>query len=155
MSKNLACVQKKRYPFRRDNGEVVWVDFETMMASSGTFLELDGETYRRAYDLEIEEKQQREKLIPRASGLSDAMGFTKKALQDRVEHLRHTGIRGIEFKEDTHVPGFYQVQYDTEKARNKYAKSLGLREQNSRNGSGAMLSESQLQSAKELVLRNR
>lgn len=133
---------------------MVWADFETMMEASGPFLELDGKTYRRAYDLEIaNRKKQKEKLIPRASGLSDAMGFTKKALTERVEHLKQTGVRGIEFKEDPHVPGFYQVQYDNEKTRNAYAKTLGLQDQNSRNGSGAMLSEDQIQKARELVLR--
>ncbi len=148
--------KRKRYTFRRENGEILWVDFETMMEASGPFLELDGETYRRAYDLEIERREkEKEKLIPRASGLSDAMGFTKKALAERVEHLKRSGVRGIEFKEDPHVPGFYQVQYDTEKARNAYAKTLGLKDQNSRNGSGAMLSEDQLNKARELVLQRR
>jgi hypothetical protein len=146
----------KRYPFRGESGEVVWVDFETMMGACGPFLELDGETYKRAYDLEIElNRKEKEKLIPRASGLSDSMGFTKKALAERVEHLKQTGIKGIEFKEDPQVPGFYQVQYDSEKARNKYAKKLGLRDQNSRNGSGAMLSEEQMNKARDLVLRVR
>lgn len=142
-----------RYPFRRDSGEVVWVDFETMMESSGSFLELDGESLRRAYDLENHTKMDVETIIPRASMLSDSMGFTKLGLQDRVDHLKQSGIRGVEFKEDRDVPGFFQVQCDSEKSKMAYARSLGMADRNSLNGSGAMLSPEQIQGAKELVLR--
>lgn len=144
----------QKYPFRGEGGEVVWVDFETMMQSSGSFLEMDGKTYKRAYDLEEKPVPRSDKLIERASGLSDSMGFTKKILKDRVEHLKQSGVRGIEFKEDPHVPGFYQVQYDSERSKLAYARSLGMADRNSRNGSGAMLSPEQLDKAKELLLRS-
>jgi hypothetical protein len=143
---------KLSYPFRDDTGDVVWVDFETMMGSSNGYLDMDGKTYRRAHDLEEKPKPKGERLIERASMLSDSMGFTKKGLKDRVEHLKQSGVRGVEFKEDPHVPGFYQVQCDSERAKLAYARSLGMVD---RNGSGAMLSQEQLDKAKELLLRPR
>jgi hypothetical protein len=152
---NLRGCNKRRYPFRDGDGGVVWVDFETMMESSGSYLEMDGKTYRRAYDLEEKPKPKAEKVIERASMLSDSMGFTKGVLANRLEHLKATGIRGVEFKEDRHVPGFYQVQCDNERAKMAYAASLGMSDRNSRNGSSAMLSQDQLDKAKELLLRAR
>lgn len=151
--KSLRGRKSLKYPFRDECGNVTWVDFETMMESSAGYLELDDKTYRRAHDLEEKPEPRNEKLIERASMLSDSMGFTKKILADRVEHLKKSGIRGIEFKEDPHVPGFYQVQCDSERAKLAYAKTLGMSDRNSRNGSGAMLSADQLEGAKELLLR--
>lgn len=146
---------QNKYPFRRDNGEVVWVDFETAMQSSGSLLELDGELLRRAYDLEPRDQQPKSERVQERPGIvSDSLGFTAKALKERVDHLKATGVRGVTFREDPHVKGFYQVVCDSERARNRYAKTLGMADRNSKNGSGAMLSPDQIERAKELLLRN-
>lgn len=146
---------QNKYPFRRDNGEVIWVDFETAMQSSGALLELDGELLRRAYDLEPKQESKKADRVQERPGIvSDSMGFTEKALKDRVEHLKTTGVRGVTFREDPHVKGFYQVVCDSERARNRYAKTLGMTDRNSKNGSSAMLSPELIEGAKELLLRN-
>lgn len=151
---SLQPCKRQKYPYRGEDGKLIWVGFQTMM-KAGAFLERRGKTYRRAYDLERTIAKRSERLIERTSGLSDSMGFTKKGLEDRVKHLKKSGVRGIEFKEDPHVPGFYQVQYDSERSKMAYAKSLDMSDRNSKNGSGAMLSQDQLDSAKELLLRER
>lgn len=146
------------YPFRQtegDNpGEVIRVDFETMMEMDSLgYLVLDGKTYKRARDLEPNTDTKHEVLIERASMLSDSLGFTEATLANRVEHLKISGVKGVEFKEDRDVPGFYQVECSSEGAKMAYAKSLGMVDRNSRNGSGAMLDKYSLEKAIELVLR--
>lgn len=141
------------YTYRSDAGDEVKVDFETMMGEQSGFITIDGVLYRRIHDTPPPKASKGERGIARL--ISDSMGFTFRKLDERVEHLKKTGVKGVNFREDPDVPGFYQVVCDTERSRNKYAATLGLQDNNSRNGSGAMLSPDQIEGAKKLLLRER
>lgn len=143
-------------PFRRDNGSIVWLSYARMMSDMDAcgFVTLpDGEVARRARDLEPKPERKLKPVVAcQTTVVSDSLGFVVDSLEDQKAHLKKTGIKGIEFKEDPDVPNFYQVHCSTESAKLKYAKSRGMRDQNSRNGAGS-LGEVDLRNAKELVSR--
>lgn len=144
-----------KYPFRKENGKVVYLTFAEMMdADASGFVTLkDGSSARRARDLEPIQRNHSERVQLRTDCVSDSMGFTSASLSDMKKHLKEQRIRGVEFKPDPQVPGFFQVHCSSEKAKMAYAKSRGMSDHNSRNGSGAIIGAADLAAAKELVLR--
>jgi hypothetical protein len=69
--------------------------------------------------------------------------------------LKASGVKGVEFKEDRDVPGFYQVECSSAAAKLAYAKTLGMVDRNSMNGGSATLTEHDFAKARELVLREK
>lgn len=145
-----------QYPFKTDDGDIVYVDFSSMMEmESGGFLVLpDGRLGRRVRTEEELARKERGKPVEiRTNCVSDSLGFTKKMLPEYQAQLERSGCRGIEFREDPDVPGFMQVVCDSQKAKLDYAKTRGMYDNNSKNGGSATLTEYDLKNARELAIR--
>jgi hypothetical protein len=149
--------KRKPYAFRReDNGKVAWVDFETMMEQQAGFITLpDGVEARRCIDLEHRTlpSGKREKNIIPPPAVSDSLGFPIQALGDKEAQRKQFGCTDIEFRPDPVVPGFVQVHGTSRAALDRYTKKRGLANITSSLGSGAMLSQVQLDRAAEMVSR--
>lgn len=144
-------------PFRDDDGNVEYVEFNKAMndmdGAGFIYLE-DGRVARRARDLEeYQPIIKREAVELRTNYVSDSLGFTAKALPEYQEHLRQSGCKGIEFREDPDVKGFIQVVCDSQEAKIAYAKTRGMTDLNSRNGGSATLTAYDLKNARELAER--
>jgi hypothetical protein len=149
---------KDAIPFRDDDGKIDWVPFNQAMndMDGAGFITLDdGRLARRARDLEAYDPiKKREKVELRTNYVSDSLGFTAKALPEYREHLRQSGCKGIEFREDPDVKGFIQVVCDSQESKVAYARSRGLEDLNSKNGGSATLTEYDLKNAIELASRS-
>ena len=149
---------KNAVPFRDDDGNIDWVPFNQAMNNmdSAGFITLDdGRLARRARDLETYDPIERpERVELRTNYVSDSLGFTAKALPEYTEHLRQSGCKGIEFREDPDVKGFIQVVCDSQESKLAYARSRGLEDLNSKNGGSATLTEYDLKNAIELAGRS-
>jgi hypothetical protein len=145
-------------PFRDDDGNVEFLPFSEAMENmdgAGFLTMSDGRLVRRARDLEeYEPIKKRETVELRTNYVSDSLGFTKSALPEYQEHLRQSGCKGIEFREDPDVKGFIQVVCDSQASKLAYAKTRGLQDLNSRNGGSMTLSEYDLKCATELASRS-
>lgn len=140
------------YPFRTDDGKIHRVDFDTMMNAKDGILTLpNGKLARRVHDTPPPKLSKR--LEERPEIVSDALGFPQQQLADMQEHLRTSGCRGIEFQRDPSVPEFIQVKAGSQKEFHRYMRARGFHDQNSRNGSGAMLTQKDFEDARELALR--
>lgn len=147
----------KQFPFKTDDGDIVYVTFDSMMhMDAGGFLVLpDGRLGRRVRGEECKvTKAKGEKVQERANYVSDSLGFTKKALPEYQRHLEQSGCRGVEFREDPDVPGFMQVVCDSQKTKMEYAATRGMSDRNSSNGGSRTLTEYELNAAKELAMRH-
>lgn len=147
------------YPFRRDDtGELIEVDFATMLQAEGPLGILTlpcGATARRV--------RTGDTMSPRAGTasdvdrpiVSDALGFIGEQLADfEADRVRH-GFSGIEFRPDPRVPQFYQAHASSRAEFERYARHRGKQDNNSRNGSGVTLTEGDLKRAAQLVSRGR
>jgi hypothetical protein len=145
-------------PFRDDDGNIEFIPFNQAMneMDGAGFISLkDGRLARRARDLEqYEEIKKRDKVELRTNYISDSLGFTKKSLPEFQEHLRLSGCKGIEFREDPDVKGFMQVVCDSQESKLAYARSRGMDDLNSRNGGSATLTEYDIRNAVDLVSRS-
>lgn len=144
-----------KYPFRsQSTGGIHWVDFETMMtADCMGVIEIDGEQFRRARDLEQPHQKRSRLCRERVEIVSDSAGFIAEQLPDMEAHRKAHGHRGIEFTPDPSVDGFMQVRASSPRAFNRYIRDRGLADHNSKNGSGAMLTPGDLDRAKQLAKR--
>ena len=144
-------------PFRDDDGNVEFIPFSQAMEKmdGAGFITLeDGRIVRRARDLETYEEMRRHEAVElRTNYVSDTLGFTKKALPEYQEHLRQSGCKGIEFREDPDVPGFMQVVCDSQASKLAYARTRGMEDLNSKNGGSMTLTEYDLRNARELAER--
>lgn len=150
----MAVREGNKFPFRDDDGNIVYVDFDTMMEMDAQGFLMIGKTLcRRARDLEP--KTTRRQSLPNATvaRVSDSLGFIDEGLDDMRAHLKESGVHGVEFKPDPQCEGFQQVHFSSEKAHQDYVASRGCYDKNSKNGSGAILSSLDLENAKELVKR--
>lgn len=157
-------MSERKYAFRReDNGEVVWVDWPTMMEQKFGFITLpDGVEARRCVHLE-EQPESSSASAPKHAGsmpvVSDSLGFPVQALADRKAQLKvlkeQHGIQGIEFRPDPQQPHFYQVHCASENARDEYAAKRNMVNRTGTLGAGAMLSPALLERAEEMVSRDR
>jgi hypothetical protein len=139
--------------FRKDDGEIIEVDFlYAIHHQTGSLLELpDGTTVRRVY--EVDPPIGKPPDPASRPVVSDTLGFTEHQLPQMQEHLARSGIRGVEFTRDPMFDKFIQVRCDSERVKWQYANARGMYDQNSRNGSGAMLSEKMLEEAREMAGR--
>lgn len=146
---------KSQFPFRKTDGTIIWLSWAEMMeATVDEFTLKDGSTARRARDLEPKTVPA-DKGVERNDGLSDSLGFTGEVLLEMRDHLKESGVKGIEFREDPQVPGFYQVHYSSEGAKQKYMRARGFRDQNSRNGAGSVIGPGDIERAQQLVSRGK
>jgi len=139
------------YPFIDDEGNVHNLDFEQMIEAKDGFYQLDDGTWLRR--VRGDSVRAPKGIRQRTEIISDSMGFIEKQLPDMQKHLKQSGVRGVEFIRDKTEPKFFQVKCDSPNVLQKYLKSRQMADYNTKNGSGAMLSEQQLADAKELVLR--
>ena len=140
------------YQFRKDDGEVVEVDFLTMLQQQHGYLQLaDGSWARRVHDDQPEQAPPAE--LAHHPIISDSLGFPEQQLGLMRKHLEQTGLRGIEFIRDPTCQNFIQVKCGTEREKLAYAKSRQFHDHNSSNGSAAMFSPEHLEQARELVSR--
>lgn len=141
------------YPFRKDNGEIVELSFEDMMdARDGVATLPDGTFAKRVHTQVPREKP----VNPINNGIkpivSDSMGFTQSQLGEMESLRTANGHHGIEFKQDPDCDTFMQVHCSDQKAKDRWMKQLGMADYNSKNGSSAMLTGEQLESAKKRIL---
>lgn len=140
-----------KYPFRDDDGNIHNLDFEQMMESKDGFYEMeDGTVLRRVHGNTVRHSSSPKE---RTEIVSDALGFSHLQLNEMRAHLKQSGCRGVEFIKDKTESTFMQVKCDSPRVLQKYMESRGFHDHNSKNGSGAMLSETDIANAKELVLR--
>lgn len=133
------------YKFRReDTGEVVEVDFATMMAQSAGWITLpDGVQARRVYDgPHIERKYTPTEAGPEKRTVSDALGFPDYQIADFEEHRKREG-HAVEFRRDPSFDGFMQV-VGSARDMERYAESRKM-ENVGGHGSGAALSPALMQ----------
>ena len=139
------------YPFIDDDGNVHNLAFEQMIEAKDGFYQLEDGTWLRR--VRGDNVRVSKKVAERKEIISDAMGFTERQLPDMQKHLKESGVRGVEFIRDKTEPRFFQVKCDSPRVLNKYLKARRMADYNSKNGSGAMLTERDFENAKELVLR--
>lgn len=145
------------YQFRVDDGqpgagEIVEVDFETMMNAEFGFLTLpDGRSARRINRPSEKKSTKKEKGVGPPI-VSDAMGFTDNQLAQMETDRKANGFHGVEFRPDPMEPRFMQVHCSSERVKAAYMKHRGFTDQNSRNGSGAMLSPGLFEAARRRVI---
>ena len=152
-------VREKTYLFRReDNGEVVEVDFATMMSAESGFITLpDGVSAKRCVGLEIERdgesrcRSVAEHAIVPPPILSDSLGFPEAQLQDFEADRKANGFTDVEFVRDKHVPQFFQVKFRGRAAWRRYVKHRGMVDKSRQ--STVALSEDDLRRAGELLDR--
>lgn len=140
----------KKYKFKTDDGTIHTVSFEQMMEAKDGFLTLpNGETARRVHDVY---QKPSKPVAQRPEIVSDALGFPQQQLGDMQKHLEESGCKGIEFTRDKSVPEFIQVKAGSHREFQRYMKSRGFNDMNSRNGSGG-LSKKDFEDARELAAR--
>jgi hypothetical protein len=144
------------YIYRReDNGELIEVDWQTMMGQQGGYITLaDGVQARRCVYLERSAAP-----LPKAERtpdhppiLSDALGVTCHQVKAFQEDAIKNGYTGIEFVQDKQEPTFYQCRISSVHEWRRYLKHRGVRDRNSRNGGGQPLAPGQLARAAARLL---
>lgn len=147
-------MSERLYQFRKENGEIVEVDFITMMVRQNHgMIQLDDGSWARRMQEELPRAAPASAELAYHPIISDSLGFPDQQLPLMQRHLEQSGLRGIEFVRDQHFGKFIQVKCQSEQAKLAYAASRQFVDQNSTNGSAAMLSPDQLQRAQELVSR--
>ncbi len=141
------------YQFKReDNGEVVEVDFPTMMTMDilGCITLPCGASARRVRTVTLQQAERIEELEKPV--LSDALGFCEAQFNDFELDRVKNGFRGVEFVRDPKVPQFFQVKITSKAEWARYVKHRGFGDRNSRNGSGASVSAVELERLKHDLL---
>lgn len=136
-----------------DNGEVIDVDFETMMAMDAAgYVEICGRVARRINRPSVR-RETEQSGHQQAPMVSDSMGFIEAALPQWEQHRQEHGFKSVEFRPDPQVPGFVQVHFHNRAERERYIKARGLYDKNSTNGSKALLCPALLSRTRKLVER--
>ena len=144
---------------REDNGESIFVDFDTMMSQTGgvVSVQIDGETvFARRKNTTVPDRLDAPPGVGKCDQfrqVSDAMGFGRKQLKDFEKDRRANGFSGVSFVEDKNVPGFYNVSFTSRKEWSRYVKHRGLQDQNGVQGGGRHLSQQDFERAKKEVLK--
>lgn len=84
--------------------------------------------------------------------ISDALGFTEHQFQDFETDRVKNGHTGVEFIRDKDVPQFFQVKCSSPEAWSRYLKHRGMADRNSKNGSGARITQAELDKAEQQML---
>lgn len=147
------------YKFRReDTGEIIEVDFETMMEQdAGGFIEIevDGQkvTARRFRD---DEKKPLSRPIMLAGAppiVSDSLGVCDFQVEEFREDARKHGFSAVEFVKDPdfEFTGFYQAKCTCPEQWKRYEEHRNYPNKSQKNGSGVAVTEDTLRSAKKLI----
>lgn len=143
----------EQYEFRReDTGDLVSVDFETMMSAQDGLIEIEPGVWAKRINRPSSRMTAGEQCQTRI--VSDAMGFTCHQLQEMEADRKANGFKDIEFVASPETPEFFQVHCGSEQAKRRYMQHRGFTDRNSRNGAGNVLDARMLEQAKELVSRN-
>jgi len=137
------------YKFRKDSGEIVEVDYATMMLAKDGFLEIDGEWCRRFHEGGNIRKTLREPSSSTPKTISSACGCPESSVEDWRNHAR-LGNHDVEFVPDPAEPTFYNAVFESEKAREKYIRARGFFDKNPH--SGKAISPMDLEKAKQRIL---
>lgn len=116
------------YPFKReDNGEIVEVDFETMMAQdrAGFITLKDGVKARRVNQFTNAKPAVEKGNANMTPPPSDNLGFTVLQIAEFEEDRVRNGFTGVEFKQDPMCPEFVQVHFSSHAVRDKYIQHRG------------------------------
>lgn len=143
------------YVFRReDNGELVEVDFAAMMEMDalGVITLPDGVQARRVRDGEPRKSSEPSLGIDKPI-VSDTLGFAQHQLEHFEADRKAHGFTGVEFVRDPHVPEFFQVKFSSVREWRRYIHHRGMCDKNSRNGGGVVLTQGDLDRARELINR--
>jgi hypothetical protein len=144
-----------RYQFRReDNDEVITVDFETMMTKDamGCITLPDGVVAReirrssRSSDNRGEVKELSKPVVSTSLGCIDIQA---REMQD--DATRH-GFTDVTFKPDPLEPRFFQAHCSSPDQWRRYIAHRGKHDNNSRNGSRAIMTPAQFEAAKRMIL---
>lgn len=149
------------YKFRReDNGQIVEVDFETMMDQDRAGyikLTIDGQdvTARRVHD---EEKISASKAIMLNGAppiYSDSLGCIDCQVDDFREDARKNGFTDINFVPDKDFAdtGFYHIESSSPEQWKRYEEHRQRPNTSSKNGGGTGHSRATIERSKELVKR--
>lgn len=150
-------MSEPRYQFRVVDGQpgcgdMVYVDFETMMNARDGLLTLnDGRTAKRVNRPSSKMSTKRPVVGATPQIVSDAMGFTDNQFADMERDRKANGFNGIEFRRDPMEPRFFQVVCSSERAKAEYMRHRGFTDQNNNNGSAASISPSQIDDARQMV----
>lgn len=137
-----------------DNGEVIDVDFETMMTMDAAgYVEICGRVARRINRPSVRREVEQVSDHVNAPMISDNAGFIEAALPQWEKWRQEHGFRSVEYRPDPQVPGFVQVHFHNRKERERYIKALHKHDRNSSNGSKAMLCPTLLSRTRKLVER--
>ncbi len=136
------------YEFRKDDGAIVSVDFETMMNAKDGLLALeDGSVARRVHEGGSFRKSA--PVLPvNPKTVSSALGCIDDAVDGWREHARLHG-HSVEFVQDPLEPRFYNAHFDSEKERIRYVESRQFFDKNPHSGSA--LSPGMLERAQKRV----
>lgn len=149
------------YEFRVEEGQtgagdIVSVDFATMMGAKDGFLVLkDGRTAKRINRPSSKSRTSKDPSQNFGAGLkivSDAMGFADNQLADMERDRVANGFTGVEFRQDPTEPRFYQVLCSSERVKSEYMRHRGFTDRNSKNGSGSIVDAGQIEQARKRVI---
>jgi hypothetical protein len=138
---------------REDTGEIVEVDFETMMTQDAAgYIKLpDGVAARRVLDVHRPRAPVEKGNSNHRPPVSDAMGFTAWQLAEFEDDRKKHGFTGVEFKPDPMCPDFYQVHCGSMSEYDAYVAHRGMFQQG--RSKGAVLSKKDLADAADLAKR--
>lgn len=135
-----------QYAFEReDNGQIVHVDFQTMMSHFAGWITLpDGVRAKRIHEPTMKPERIQEHTGPL---VSENLGFGFYQLDEHEAFRQRHGFTGVEFKPDPRLPQYYNVYFSGPAERERYIKARGMADGNSRNGSGAGVTKEELAEA--------
>lgn len=144
------------YQFRReDNGEIVEVDWATMMEQDvAGYIELEDGVSARRINRPTQKASTGSASAIDPEMVSDNMGFVQQEYANREAHRKLHGFNSIEFRRDKQVPEFVQVVGHNRKEWERYKRLMHREDRNSLNGSAAILSGEMLEKTKKLVGRS-
>jgi hypothetical protein len=123
-------VMEDRYEFtREDTGEIVEVDYATMIQHSRGWITLpDGVQAKRVSS--GSKRWRAGENIGKQYGarayVSDSLGFGQHQWEEFEKDRQAHGFSDVEFVRDPTCPEFYQVRCATAQARDRYAKHRGF-----------------------------
>jgi len=149
------------YKFKReDNGQVIEVDFATMMdMDAGGYLEqeIDGQrvTLKRVHDKSHTEKIKAIPLGIPPKIVSDTFGCSAFQVNDFRENAKRHGFTGVQWvpEPDFSDTQFYQAQFSGPEEKRRYAEFCKCPDKNSKNGGSPTLTEEAFERARAGVLR--
>lgn len=146
------------YKFRReDNGELIDVDFQTMMEmdACGSITLPSGVQARRCRHLEqppVVHAEKNDKIVELEKPvLSDTLGFIPQQFEEFEQDRVKNGFTAIEFRQEPGVP-FFQVYCSSKAEYQRYMRHRGYSDMGERNGVGQVLTQHDLDSAQERIL---